>query len=358
MSSSSLSIKRKSPDQPDANPRKKHRNPTNYVWTPAENRDLMIWTNEFLPQVWSKASVSHANKIKNAIYPNNPLITSENVRHKINNLKAKYRKIRARHDVDTSINESSNSNKSLSQEVRDNIQSEFPDYFLIEKMIKRSEQQDYSNRSLAVVTAASNSSPIYLSPTNDLIDDTNNSDPNSTHPSSTTILGSLNQTIATALTNKQALILKNEKLKLEVTRLQLQLQTQDSEQRKREIEFNTWKLETEQMIAQMKLMEQKLKLILQQHKQQSEGEPLLKADNLMQVTTPSLESTESQNKSSVELSSLSTENSSKPVEEKTKNSKEITAKDKQAKDIEDSNTMKKDQVVDTVVTTEAKDIND
>lgn len=348
-SSSSLSIKRKSPDQSDANPRKKHRNPTNYVWTPAENRDLMIWTNEFLPQVWSKASVSHANKIKNAIYPNNPLITSENVRHKINNLKAKYRKIRARHDIDTSINERSNSNKDLSQEVRNSIQSEFPDYFLIEKMIKRSEQQEYSNSSLAVVT--SNSSPIYLSPTNDLIDDTNNSDPNSTLPSSTAILGSLNQTIATALTDKQALILKNEKLKLEVTRLQLQLQTQDSEQRKREIEFNTWKLETEQMIAQMKLMEQKLKLLLQQHKQQSKGESLLKTDNLMQVVTPSSGSTESQNKSLVESSSLLIETPSKPVEEKTENSKETTSpRETQAKKIEDPKTTKKDQVVDTVIT--------
>ena len=76
--------------------RKKQRNPTNYVWTPAENKELMTWTSEHLPQVWVKASVVHAHKIKKAIYANNPHITAENIRHKVNNLKAKFRKIKGR----------------------------------------------------------------------------------------------------------------------------------------------------------------------------------------------------------------------------------------------------------------------
>lgn len=286
---SSPSSKRKSPDQNDATPRKKHRNPTNYVWTPAENRDLMIWTHEFLPQVWSKASVSHANKIKNAIYPNNPLITSENVRHKINNIKAKYRKIRARYDIEQTTNGGSGNNEVISQEVRDCIQSEFSDYFLIDAMIKRSEQEEFASSTVSIQTGASNSSPIYLSPNDDLLDNNTNPDPNSTHPSNNNIhsnannstLRTTNPVITAALTDKQALMLKNKELKLEVARLQLQLQTQDSEQRKREIEFTKWKLETEQMVAEMKLMEQKLKLILQQHQQQSEGKPLLNVDNLL-----------------------------------------------------------------------------
>jgi hypothetical protein len=249
----------------------------------------MIWTHEFLPQVWSKASVSHANKIKNAIYPNNPLITSENVRHKINNIKAKYRKIRARYDIETTSN---GNNEAISQEVRDCIQSEFPDYFLIESMIKRSEQQEFTSSTVSMQTGASNSSPIYLSPNDDLLDNNTNPDPNSTHPSNNTIypknnnstLRTTNPVIIAALTDKQALTLKNKELKLEVSRLQLQLQTQDSEQRKREIEFTKWRLETEQMIAEMKVMEQKLKLILQQHHHQLEGKPLFNVDSLLPAT--------------------------------------------------------------------------
>lgn len=76
--------------------RKGKRSPTNYVWTPKENQDLMSWTRENLPQVWGKASVSHAHRIKYALYNDNALITPENIRHKINNLKAKYRKIKGR----------------------------------------------------------------------------------------------------------------------------------------------------------------------------------------------------------------------------------------------------------------------
>lgn len=77
-------------------PLKKQRNPTNYVWTIPENRQLMNWTAANLPQVWLKASVQHALRIKNAVYQDNPQITAENIRHKINNIKAKYRKVRAR----------------------------------------------------------------------------------------------------------------------------------------------------------------------------------------------------------------------------------------------------------------------
>lgn len=77
-------------------PTKKQRNPTNYVWTIPENRQLMTWTAAHLPQVWVKASVQHALKIKMAVYKDNPQITAENIRHKVNNIKAKYRKVRAR----------------------------------------------------------------------------------------------------------------------------------------------------------------------------------------------------------------------------------------------------------------------
>lgn len=81
---------------PERGSKKGKRSPTNYVWTIAENRELMSWTRAHLPQVWGKASVSHAHKIKKALYNDNPLITPENIRHKINNLKAKYRKIKGR----------------------------------------------------------------------------------------------------------------------------------------------------------------------------------------------------------------------------------------------------------------------
>lgn len=56
----------------------------------------MAWTSHNLPQVWGKASVSHAHRIKQALYADNPLITPENIRHKVNNLKAKYRKVKGR----------------------------------------------------------------------------------------------------------------------------------------------------------------------------------------------------------------------------------------------------------------------
>lgn len=56
----------------------------------------MSWTSQHLPQVWVKASVLHAHKIKEAVYRDNNQITAENIRHKINNIKAKYRKVRAR----------------------------------------------------------------------------------------------------------------------------------------------------------------------------------------------------------------------------------------------------------------------
>lgn len=75
---------------------KKQRNLTNYVWTLSENNHLITWTAQHLPQVWVKASVSHAHKIKQALYSENPQITAENIRHKVNNIKAKYRRVRAR----------------------------------------------------------------------------------------------------------------------------------------------------------------------------------------------------------------------------------------------------------------------
>lgn len=117
---------------PSAVSRKKQRNATNYVWTTAENRELMTWTSEHLPQVWAKASVVHAHKIKTAVYADNPQITAENIRHKVNNLKAKYRKTKSRW-----LGDGEGEPGFVSEEMRVSIENEFSDFFVIQEMIRR-----------------------------------------------------------------------------------------------------------------------------------------------------------------------------------------------------------------------------
>lgn len=118
--------------RPSTASRKKQRSATNYVWTTAENRELLTWTSEHLPQVWAKASVVHAHKIKTAVYADNPQITAENIRHKVNNLKAKYRKTKSRW-----MGDGEGEHGFVSEEMRVSIESEFSDFFGIQEMIRR-----------------------------------------------------------------------------------------------------------------------------------------------------------------------------------------------------------------------------
>lgn len=216
--------------------RNRERPSNNYVWTPNENRILLTWTEEHLPQVWKKASVINSTKIKKALYNANPSITVENVRHKINNIKAKYRRAKARHNITAPLDEEG-LELSLEPEVLKSLTSEFPEFFKIRHLLKKSqEKRPAPDDDVEMAESHDSAEPEEIR-------------------------------IQESKVSNEVLLLRNERLKLEVTRLKAQLEAKERNDYERENSYKKLKIETDKSIAELKLIEHKIKLVIEQYDQ-------------------------------------------------------------------------------------------